>query len=54
VFADQFQRNGVIVGQRFWRFGMATPVLSVEEGSSALPERLRRFLTEGGEKPTDN
>jgi hypothetical protein len=32
VFADQFQRNGVTLGQAFLLFGMAIPVLSVEEG----------------------
>jgi hypothetical protein len=30
MLADQFQRNGVILGQRL-AFGMATPLLSVEE-----------------------
>jgi hypothetical protein len=36
VFADQFQRNGVLLGQRFLLFGMATPVRSVEEEAAAL------------------
>jgi hypothetical protein len=36
MLADQLQRDGVILGQRFWRFGMATPVLSVEEGRSGF------------------
>ena len=31
VFADQFQRNGVLLGQRFLLFGMATkPAARVE------------------------
>jgi hypothetical protein len=36
VLADKSQRNGVILGPRFLLFGMAAPVLSVEEGARRL------------------
>jgi hypothetical protein len=35
VFADQFQRNGVILDRRLWRSGLATLLLSVEERRSS-------------------
>jgi hypothetical protein len=41
MVADQFQRNGVILDQRFCCFGMATPVLSVEEEAAALLASLK-------------
>jgi hypothetical protein len=47
VFADQFQRNGVLLGQRFLLFGMATPVLSAEEEAAALLASLKSLQQPG-------
>jgi hypothetical protein len=44
VFADQCQRGGVILTwSAFLLFGMATLVLSVEEGQRALVASLKSF-----------
>jgi hypothetical protein len=44
VFAYQFQRTGVILTRSaFLLFGMATPVLSVEEGQRTLVASLKSF-----------